>query len=113
VLEPGFFYLTFSEYVTSMFWEDVSAGDITVTVNDEAVDVDLDNYENRVGPYAFDEELTVAATLEHAGETFENDAETVQMNSEEVENNYAMGGTIPVHPVELDFDEDAISEAGE
>lgn len=113
VFEPGFFYLNISENVTSMVFEDISEENITVTVNDEAADVDLNDYENRVGPYAFDEEINMNATLEYAGETFESDTEAVQVSPDEIETSYPMAGTVPVHGVALEFDEDAIAEAGE
>ncbi|WP_020008215.1 TcaA 3rd/4th domain-containing protein [Salinicoccus albus] len=96
-----------------MVFEDISEENITVTVNDEAVEVDLNDYENRVGPYAFDEEIEVGATLEYADETFESSTETVQVSPDEAESSYSMAGTAPVHGVALEFDEDAITEAGE
>ncbi|SOC37654.1 TcaA NTF2-like domain-containing protein [Salinicoccus kekensis] len=112
-LNPGFFYLTFDENATSLFWEGIDEEDITVNVNDEAVNVDLSDYDNRVGPYAFGEELAVGATLDYAGETFESDAEMVQIDADEAEDIYSAGGMEPVYSVNLEFDEDAISEAGE
>jgi uncharacterized membrane protein YvbJ len=112
-LEPGYFYLTISEYITSMIWEDISDEDINVSVNGESIDVDFGDYDNRVGPYSFDEELIVNATLDYAGETFESDTETIRINADEIENSYSAAGVVPVHSVELEFDEDEISEAGD
>ncbi len=113
VLEPGFFYLNISEYVTSMYFEDVTEENVTVNINDEAVDVDLNDYDNRIGPYQFDEELNLNATVEHAGETFESDNGPIQLSADEVDMDYGTGGAAPVHFVELEFDDDAIYDAGE
>lgn len=113
VLEPGYFYLNINEYVTGMIFEDVSEEDISVAVNDEDVEVDFSDYDNRVGPFAVDEELDVSATLEYAGETFESNNETVEVSAEDINNNYNINGSEPVYPIELEFDEDSIYDAGD
>lgn len=113
VLNPGYFYLTISESVTSMYYEDVSEDSLTVTVGGEEVEIDTNDNSDRLGPYAFGEELDVSATVAHAGETFESKNEPLHLNYDEVGMDYSTGEAAPVHFVELEFDTDAIYDAGE
>lgn len=113
VLDPGFFYLTISESVTSMYYEDVSEENLIVSVGGDEVDVNMNDYSERLGPYPFGEELDVSATVTHAGESFESEKEALQLNSDEVDMDYSTGEAAPVHFVELEFDNDAIYDAGE
>ena len=113
VLNPGYFYLTISESVTSMYYEDVSEDSLTVTVGGEEVEIDTNDNSDRLGPYTFGEELDVSATVAHAGETFESKNEPLNLNYDEVGMDYSTGEAAPVHFVELEFDTDAIYDAGE
>lgn len=113
VLDPGYYYLTISESVTSMYYEDVSEDSLTVTVGGEEVEVNTNDYSDRVGPYQFEEELDVSATVEHAGETFESKNEPLNLSYDEVGMDYSTENAAPVHFVELEFDTDAIYDAGE
>lgn len=113
VLDPGYFYLTISESVTSMYYEDVSEDSLIVTVGGEEVEVNTNDYSDRLGPYPFEEELDVSATVTHAGETFESKNEPLNLSYDEVGMDYSTGEAAPVHFVELEFDTDAIYDAGE
>lgn len=113
VLDPGYFYLTISESVTTMYYEDVPEDSLTVTVDGEEVEVNTNDYSDRLGPYPFGEELDVSATVTHAGETFESENEPLNLSYDEVGMDYSTGEAAPVHFVELEFDTDAIYDAGE
>ena len=113
VLDPGYYYLTINESVTSMYYEDVSKDGLTVTVGGEEVEVNTNDSSDRLGPYQFEEELDVSATVTHAGETFESTNEPLNLSYDEVGMDYSTGEAAPVHLIELEFDTDAIYEAGE
>ena len=100
--------------VLSYYGMDIDSEDISLTLNGEAVaeDKELDSYP-KIGPFKYDEEYMMEGSLAYAGETFEMDSVTLNINADSDELYSDYEESIPYYTLEVKFDEEALYDQQE